>query len=179
MRMLLMMLLSFSLLACGSDTEKEGTDTKTASQEAGNEVVNPKVAVESELVLPADYEPAFPQVELKKWYLTDYVYEGRSMKADKEDTPLISIGNGKLSGNSGCNKFSADIALQADGTLSLGEIASTKMLCQGKMTQETRIYDLLKAANSYSVNKIFLEISGDKGQLSFRAAYTPQPDTAE
>ncbi|NRA51874.1 MAG: META domain-containing protein, partial [Phaeodactylibacter sp.] len=68
---------------------------------------------------------------------------------------------------------------QADGTLSLGEIASTKMLCQGKMTQETRIYDLLKAANSYSVNKIFLEISGDKGQLSFRAAYTPQPDTAE
>ena len=47
------------------------------------------------------------------------------------------------------------------------------------MTQESRFFDLLKSANAYSVNKVFLEISGGQGQLSFRAEYKPQPDNAE
>jgi heat shock protein HslJ len=178
MRTLLMMLLSFSLLACGSDAAQEGTEGDAGQVTAAP--VQPEGApIEDASLVSPDYEPAFPQVEVKKWYLTEYVFDGRSVKMGKEDLPMITIANGKISGHSGCNKFSSDITLQEDGTLSIGEIASTKMLCQGKMTQESRFFDLLKSANAYSVNKVFLEISGDQGQLSFRAEYKPQPDNAE
>lgn len=173
-----MMLLSFSLLACGSDAAQEGTE-RDASQAAAAPAETEASPVEDASLVSPDYEPAFPQVEVKKWLLTEYVYDGRSVKMRKEDIPMITIANGKISGHSGCNKFSSAITLQEDGTLNIGELASTKMLCQGKMTQESRFFDLLKSANAYSVNKVFLEISGDQGQLSFRAEYKPQPDNAE
>lgn len=182
MRTLLMMILSLSLLACGNDAAQEeaGTDL---DQTAGTEQAAPAETTASEVrdagMVPKDYKPSFPKVELKKWYLTEYVYEGRSVKVGKESIPMITMANGKISGHSGCNKFSADVTLQDDGTMSLGEIAATKMLCQGKMTSETRFLDLLKSANAYSVNKVFLEIEGDKGQLSFRTEYTPQPESAK
>jgi heat shock protein HslJ len=178
MRTLLMMLLSFSLLACGSDAAQEGTEGDVGQAPAAPAETGASPIEDASLVSP-DYKPAFPQVEVKKWFLTEYVYDGRSVKMGKEDLPMITIANGKISGHSGCNKFSSTITLQEDGTLNIGEIASTKMLCQGKMTQESRFFDLLKSANAYSVNKVFLEISGGQGQLSFRAEYKPQPDNAE
>ncbi len=173
-----MMLLSFSLLACGSGSAQEGTKTGAGEDTSAPADTEASPIEDARLVSP-DYEPAFPRVELKKWYLTEYVYDGRSVKMRKDDLPMITIANGKISGHGGCNKFSSTATLQEDGTLNIGEIASTKMLCQGKMTQESRFFDLLKSANAYSVNKVFLEISGDQGQLSFRAEYKPQPDTVE
>lgn len=178
MRTLLMLLLSFSLLACGSDAAQEGTEGDTGQDTAAPAETEASSIEDARLVSP-DYKPAFPQVELKRWYLTEYTYDGRSVRMRKDDLPMITIANGKISGHGGCNKFSSTITLQEDGTLNIGEIASTKMLCQGKMTQESRFFDLLKSANAYSVNKVFLEISGDQGQLSFRAEYKPQPDTVE
>jgi len=178
MRTLLIIMLSFSLLACGSGSAQEGTEGDTGQDTAAPSEAEVSPIEDARFVSP-DYEPAFPRVELKKWYLTEYVYDGRSVKMRKDNLPVITIADGKISGHGGCNKFSSTVTLQEDGTLSVGEIASTKMLCQGKMTQESRFFDLLKSANAYSVNKVFLEISGDQGQLSFRAEYKPQPDTVE
>lgn len=177
MRTLLMMLLSFSLLACGSDAAQETADQADTAQAGKTKTDGP--VIEDARRVPQWYKPAFPKIELKKWYLTEYGYKGRSIKVGKADIPMITIANGKISGHSGCNKFSSAITLQEDGTLSLGELTSTKMLCQGKMTQESRFFELLESANAYSVNKVFMEITGDKGQLSFRAEYKPQPDNAE
>lgn len=177
-----MMLLAVSLLACGSDAAQEGVETDSSQSAGAGQAAEADATaspVERAEAVPKDYKPAFPKIELKKWYLTEYVFDGRSVKVGKEDIPMITIANGKVSGYSGCNKFSADLSLQDDGTLDIGEVAATKMLCQGKMTQETRFLDLLKSANAYSVNKVFLEITGAQGQLSFRAEYKPQPDEAQ
>lgn len=177
MRILLMMLLSLGLLACGNDTAQEKVGAKSSQSAKTAQAANTQGAEPQDVAaVPKDYKPAFPNIELKKWYLTEYTYNGRSIKVGKEGVPMVTIANGTISGHSGCNKFNADVALQDDGTLSIGDIAATKMLCQGKMTMENWFFELLKTANSYSVNKVFLEMEGDKGQLSFRAKYTPQPE---
>lgn len=177
-----MMLLTLSLMACGSDTAQENAAADTDQAAGKDQPASEKSEVstiEDAQNVPRDYQPAFPKIELKKWYLTEFVYEGRRVKSTQEDKPIIRIANGKISGHGGCNKFSSTITLQDDGTFNMGELASTKMLCQGKMTLESRFFELLKTANSYSVNKVFLEIEGEKGQLSFRTAYTSQPDKAQ
>lgn len=92
---------------------------------------------------------------------------------------MIIIVNGKIFGYSGCNKFSLDIIFQEDGILSIGEIVFMKMFCQGKMMQEFCFFDLLKLVNVYSVNKVFLEILGDQGQLFFCVEYKFQFDNVE
>ena len=73
-----MMLLSFSLLACGSDAAQEGTEGGTSQAPAAPAEAEVSPVEDASLVSP-DYEPAFPQVEVKKWYLTEYVYDGRSV----------------------------------------------------------------------------------------------------
>lgn len=157
-----MMLLLFSLLVCGSDVVQEGIEGGMSQVFVVLVEVEVLFVEDVSLVL-LDYEFVFFQVEVKKWYLIEYVYDGWSVKMGKEDIFMIIIVNGKIFGYSGCNKFSFIIIFQEDGIFNIGELVFMKMFCQGKMIQEFCFFDLLKFVNVYSVNKVFLEILGGQG----------------
>lgn len=179
MRTLILFLLSFSLLACGQDSDgNAGTSKSAQASKTDGKVTKQQTeetTVEASAEVPADYQPAFPKIENKNWYLTEFEYQGRSVRTEKEGAPHFKIVNGKIIGNGGCNNFSGEISLQNDGTLQVGELSSTEDLCQGKMMRETRFFEILEGAANYSVNKIFLEIDGSGGKMSLRAAYNSQP----
>jgi heat shock protein HslJ len=116
----------------------------------------------------AESEPEFPKIEQKKWLLTEYEYQKRTFKPMENHVPAMEIREGRLNGTSGCNRFNGEVTLRKDGTMSVGDLATTKMLCQGVMTQEGRLLELLQNARSYSVNEMFLEINSEFGRMSFR-----------
>lgn len=111
---------------------------------------------------------AFPKIEQKKWLLTEYEYQGRTYEPVEGNVPAIEIRASRINGTTGCNRFNGDINLRKDGTMSVSDLGMTKKLCQGVMTQESRLRELLQNARSYSVNEMFLEINSEYGQLSFR-----------
>jgi heat shock protein HslJ len=60
--------------------------------------------------------------------------------------------DGRASGSSGCNSFTASYELGSKERFTLGPIASTRMACPPAiMEQETRYLSILDAAESYSV----------------------------
>ncbi|NBC06526.1 MAG: META domain-containing protein [Bacteroidetes bacterium] len=111
---------------------------------------------------------AFPKIEQKKWLLTEYGYQGRTYKPIEGHVPAIEVRGNRINGTTGCNRFNGEINLRKDGTMSVSDLGMTKKLCQGVMTQESRLRELLQNARSYSVNEMFLEINSELGQLSFR-----------
>lgn len=110
----------------------------------------------------------FSKIEQKKWLLTEYGYQGRTYQPVEGNIPAIEIRDNRINGTTGCNRFNGDINLRKDGTMSVSDLGMTKKLCQGVMTQESRLRELLQNARSYSVNEMFLEINSEYGQLSFR-----------
>jgi heat shock protein HslJ len=59
---------------------------------------------------------------------------------------------GRASGNSGCNSFSAPYELGSRERITFGPVVSTRMACAPDiMEQETRFIAILDAAESYSV----------------------------
>lgn len=66
---------------------------------------------------------------------------GTPVTGDRPAT--LSFAKGRLSGSSGCNRFSADYT-QQEGRLRLGPVASTRMACpEPAMTQENRLFAIL------------------------------------
>lgn len=168
MKIFLTLIMAMALLACGQDA----ADT-TSNSSAPQEGVTPPPASQPLTVLevPEDYEPAFPELENKRWVLSSYEYKGRSYKPEGGHEPTLRIVKDQASGKGGCNNYTAEVEVGQDGGLSIANIASTKMLCQGKMTFESQFFELLKNAQSYSVNKAFLEVECEGGKLSFRYTF--------
>ncbi len=67
-------------------------------------------------------------------------------------TSITAIFNsgGKLSGNAGCNDYSAGYTVQANN-ITIGPTASTMMMCPDTMDLETMYLDALNAAVSYTI----------------------------
>lgn len=73
---------------------------------------------------------------------------GTPVTGDRPAT--LSFTKDRLSGSSGCNRFSADYA-QQEGRLRLGRVASTRMACpEPAMVQENRLFAIL--ADEITVN---------------------------
>ncbi len=160
MRRPLLIALPLFLLSCSSSQN-------TSPEEPATNVVQPDKAEETAAAQETAYEPDFPKIEEKRWLLSEYEYDGRTYRPERDFT--LRVFNGQVSGNSGCNNYQASIRLRKDGTMAVGDVASTKKLCQGSMMQERRFQDILQNARSYSVNQLFLEINSELGKLSFRA----------
>ena len=76
----------------------------------------------------------------------------------------VRFAGGKVTGTAGCNRFNADYSANANA-LTLGAIASTRMMCPEKqMTLEAQFFALFggKLAIRYSVDGSLL-LSDDKG----------------
>jgi putative lipoprotein len=85
--------------------------------------------------------------------------------------PTVSFRNGRIRGDSGCNTFTADVALN-QATIDVGEINSTLRLCEGDVgTIETSFMRALIGASTLSYDdKGNLVLDGAGGNVQFVAA---------
>jgi len=101
------------------------------------------------------------------WVLVSYGDPGDPQAAleEVEVTAVFSreTGSGKLNGSAGCNNYFG--SYETDGNeLTIGDLGSTQMYCEGLMDQEAQYLSALEAANSYSIEGNRLEISYDSGE---------------
>lgn len=83
---------------------------------------------------------------------------------------------GKVSGNAGCNNFSASYKIN-DENLTIGPAMSTKKICldpEGIMDQEQQYLQALQATHTYKLGRDRIELRSEKGSLLVRfSAHTP------
>lgn len=86
------------------------------------------------------------------WVLVDNV---------KGQSPTLTIGKEKVSGNAGCNSYNGEITIaQESGAFSVKNIATTRMMCDN-ITTEQNFLSMLSSANRYSVSGNTLELYKD------------------
>ncbi|HMQ46109.1 MAG TPA: META domain-containing protein [Saprospiraceae bacterium] len=158
MRIVVTLVFFVLIAACGNHpnpAQEQSTtaDVAPAPNEAGNAATPDTVR--------------FPDLEKKNWELISYELDGEAFDIVRDSKVRIQFLGNQLSGNSGCNTFQAGVAIGQDGTLKVDPIAQTKMICQGVMRQENNITALLQQAQTYSVNRIFLEIGAANGKMTF------------
>lgn len=86
--------------------------------------------------------------------------------ADK-DLPFVAFGvDGRITGNGGCNRFFGRYEITGTGALTIGPLASTKMLCPDQqMETEKKFLDLLGSAKTFERIGHELLIKDDSGEI--------------
>lgn len=100
-------------------------------------------------------------LENQSWTLTEMNGEKPAVSDDSKAHILFSIADKKVSGYSGCNRFSAPYEL-AENKLRIGNILSTRRACMGNNI-EGQLFEILKTTDKFSIeNKtlILLDKSG-------------------
>ena len=105
------------------------------------------------------------------WLLTDYISpDGALFTVPAAVTPLLAFEGGNLTGNAGCNTFSATYTVTGDA-IEIGPVMSTKMACEEPMsTVEAAYVAALDAANKIAIlddGKLQLWDDGGKTTLAF------------
>ena len=62
------------------------------------------------------------------------------LQGASDDTFTLQVGDGKVAGKGGCNRYFGGITQQGDGVLTLGAMGSTRMMCQGDLAGKEMIY---------------------------------------
>jgi heat shock protein HslJ len=85
-------------------------------------------------------------------------------------TITITFGGSSVTGSSGCNGYGSRSARVSNGTLIMGETASSAMACMGPgvMEQEARFYALLNARPQIQVDGDTLLLTGQAMTMTFR-----------
>ncbi|WP_111859284.1 META domain-containing protein [Acinetobacter sp. CFCC 10889] len=98
----------------------------------------------------------------KTWVMT---HIGATEFAKKAETPIIQFGSDlRISGSDGCNRVMGNYAVK-DHRLNLGEIASTKMLCQNNMDVVAKYNTALKQVMGYQVYNQTLKLLDKHGNV--------------
>ncbi len=109
-----------------------------------------------------------PGVQSGKWRITQLNLD----VVPARTAPVLSFGvDGRVSGTSGCNNFSAEYTLDGN-RIALGPIAATKRACEaGLMEQERRFFDILGSLYRASLDGdglLVLEGTGDQRLVAER-----------
>ena len=138
----LVAVLALVAAACGGDDD---------DQPAGND----------EAGVPATAEA----LQATTWVLTSYA---DNKTGDLTAASATSVGTAKfdgrqVAGSTGCNQFSGSYTLGADGAISFGPMATTRMACNADLTaQEQGFLDGLTAARQAVVADKALQLLNDK-----------------
>jgi heat shock protein HslJ len=105
------------------------------------------------------------------WRLTDYVSpDGASFTVPSAILPLAAFADGTMSGNAGCNTFSAPYSIEGDN-FTVGPAASTKMACEEPIASVEAAYlAALAVVDKVAIledGKLQLWDSGGKTTLAF------------
>ncbi len=96
---------------------------------------------------------------------------------DKEVTLSIELRDGRVSGNSGCNRFMGQLKFEESGRLAVGPLAGTLMACQPIDERFERGFrETLEAVDSFSFENGLLTLRDNDSQhfMRFRRIQKPE-----
>lgn len=83
-------------------------------------------------------------------------------------TMKIDLEANRISGNGGCNDYSADF--KVDGkTIDMGFARATRMICKNKMDVESSFFKGLKDVKTYSYDGKMLQLKSEEGKTLITA----------
>jgi putative lipoprotein len=93
--------------------------------------------------------------------------EGSEWGVTGEDKPFIQFGsNGRVSGSSGCNRFTGTYEITEDGSIKIGPIASTRMACpESAMAAEAKFFAMLDDVRSFERTQTSLALRSADGAV--------------
>ena len=108
---------------------------------------------------------------ISKDFLTANTWQLKSLNGDSSVSyqfpnglPYITFtGENKLNGKGGCNSYGGSYELGDDGEISMGEIMSTKMYCDG--VGENDFFDALNKANKVKKDNKDLVLMADTDEI--------------
>lgn len=92
-------------------------------------------------------------------------------KLDIERKPFLTISESKTSihGSTSCNKFKSSLDAK-NGSFSIGDIATTKMVCPDDYT-ETKFLQLIKKVSTYEILDNVLHLLAEDGSIVIKAEH--------
>jgi heat shock protein HslJ len=93
--------------------------------------------------------------------------EGSEWGVNGEDKPFIQFGaNGRVSGSSGCNRFTGAYEMTGDGAIRIGPLASTRMACpEAEMAAESKFITMLDEVRSFERSGKSLSLRSADGKV--------------
>lgn len=119
---------------------------------------------------PGEADPEILSLTMKEWRWVSAQYEdGRVVEPGAPDRFVLMFAeDGRFSASTDCNRLSGSYSAN-EGRLSFGEIASTKMFCEG--SQETEFRQFLENTSGYHFTargELILALKFDSGTVTFR-----------
>ncbi len=103
------------------------------------------------------------------WTLTAYTLGTNRVTVGVKPPTLEFDAVGRVSGYSGCNRFTGGFNTSSAGALKFTPLASTRMMCMGEAnTLETAFLKILQGATRYSSDENTLKIFSSAGTLTFK-----------
>jgi heat shock protein HslJ len=95
---------------------------------------------------------------------------GSEWGIEGQDKPFIQFGSeGKVAGNSGCNRFAGGYETAEDGSIKIGPLAVTRMACP-EMGEEAKFLAALDATRRYERDGTRLSLRGEDGGVLIELA---------
>jgi heat shock protein HslJ len=134
---------------------------------------------------PSPTPPHVLELSGTTWYLFSYLNESGAGQPVIEGTTITAVFNeslGELSGNAGCNHYTARYTVDGD-SLQIHELAWTEMYCTdppGVMRQETEYLTALERTTAFYFTANQLSLTEDNGEvlLVYEAGEPPERDVA-
>jgi heat shock protein HslJ len=95
------------------------------------------------------------------------VLAGSEWGIEGQDKPFIQFGSeGRVAGNSGCNRFTGAYETAEDGAIKIGPLASTRMACpEPDMAAEAKFLAMLDQVRKFERDGTKLALRGEDGAL--------------
>ncbi len=131
-------------------------------------------------------EPVFELIEVLSkiqnlaMSIYDIKWDVKSLKGinSLDKTPIFSIQNEKITGNTSCNTFSADFQLDHNNALEIENIITTKRYCEKLMSTEKAFLNNLRNAKSIERTDNKILFKNMSGEVVLEAARTSEETTA-
>jgi heat shock protein HslJ len=92
----------------------------------------------------------------------------------RDGPPRVTLADGKATGHSGCNDFSAGYTSGADGALAFGPVTATKMFCEGEPgTSEQALFAALAATKRATRDGTLMRLHDADGAVLLELARAP------
>lgn len=116
--------------------------------------------------------PEINELQGTQWVLTAFGPNDNQTAVLPNTELTLNFDGEQINGTAGCNGYSADVSIEADGKLSVGLVESSVMACLGKnvMQQESDFLAMLAEATSYTLSGNRLTLLTNDGSLTFVAA---------
>ena len=184
MRLALLIICSILLVSCNkkADPPKE-TVTQVAPQKPApvekDSTVKEAPVPQTESAKPIEPELRKPKrtespIKNKRWKLLEMDGEKIEITEAFKGEPhiILSLQTNKIHGSGGCNRFGGTYSLDGD-RLTFGDIAFTKIYCEGVMEVENPYMRALTTVNGFRVNGDAMWLLRDGKQImKFEAVYT-------